>query len=233
MPCDFFAPSQICLLGPPDADRPRPSPSVAWPLLGYRKRLRITFLDMEYSEKLKSPHWQKKRLKLFEQRGWKCQCCGDTESPLHVHHLVYSKGEPWDAPDDTLEVLCEGCHDFRTGFDEQWGRSRSRTAVAKGVTRLIATITKSKTPAIGCSWRFEDDDHLVFYITFQAEGEKSQGREAPQASSPSSLPVPQSPPVKDTALTGEAGSDSGQPNVVVMPVPDVRVDEPQQVNATT
>lgn len=71
-----------------------------------------------YSEKLKDPRWQKKRLEVLERAGWKCQCCGDEGSTLHVHHLVYIKGDPWESPDDTLECLCEECHELRTRFDE-------------------------------------------------------------------------------------------------------------------
>jgi hypothetical protein len=37
---------------------------------------------MKYSDKLKDPRWQKKRLEVFERDGWCCQCCGDSESPL-------------------------------------------------------------------------------------------------------------------------------------------------------
>lgn len=71
---------------------------------------------MTYSEKLRDPRWQKKRLAVLERENWSCQCCGDKTSTLHVHHLVYSKGEPWDAPMENLECLCSGCHEWR----EQW-----------------------------------------------------------------------------------------------------------------
>lgn len=40
-----------------------------------------------YSEKLKNPRWQKKRLEIFERDGWKCRACQDEKSTLHVHHL--------------------------------------------------------------------------------------------------------------------------------------------------
>jgi len=95
---------------------------------------------MSYSDKLKDPRWQKKRLFILERAGWACQCCKDTKSTLHIHHLVYSKGAPWDAPDDTLECLCDGCHDFREHFNTFWqGRSRISTAFCSGFFGLFAS----------------------------------------------------------------------------------------------
>lgn len=64
-----------------------------------------------YSEKLKDPRWQKKRLEILERDDWTCQMCGDTRSTLHVHHRMYISGlAPWDYPDNLLTVLCESCH---------------------------------------------------------------------------------------------------------------------------
>lgn len=64
-----------------------------------------------YSEKLKDPRWQKKRLEVLEFYGWECSLCGDTESMLHVHHRDYFKGrEPWEYEVSQLEVLCKTCH---------------------------------------------------------------------------------------------------------------------------
>jgi len=66
---------------------------------------------MTYQEKLKDPRWQKKRLKILERDRFACQYCGDNESTLHVHHLVYNKGgEPWDIEDNMLLTVCESCH---------------------------------------------------------------------------------------------------------------------------
>lgn len=62
-----------------------------------------------YSEKLKSPKWQKKRLEILSRDKWKCKLCSDTETTLNVHHLKYTK-EPWNAPNIDLITLCEHCH---------------------------------------------------------------------------------------------------------------------------
>jgi len=70
---------------------------------------------MTYSEKLKDPRWQKKRLKIFERDKFTCQKCADKETTLHVHHRIYLRGkDPWDYPDNCLVTLCEPCHQIET-----------------------------------------------------------------------------------------------------------------------
>ena len=66
---------------------------------------------MKYSDKLKDPRWQKKRLEILERDKWICQSCGDDKSTLHVHHRRYFPGkDPWDYEDRLLVALCESCH---------------------------------------------------------------------------------------------------------------------------
>jgi hypothetical protein len=66
-----------------------------------------------YNEKLKDPRWQKKRLLIFDRDNWTCQCCGDKEMTLNVHHTAYV-GDPWDCPDEKLVTVCEDCHEIIT-----------------------------------------------------------------------------------------------------------------------
>lgn len=66
-----------------------------------------------YSEKLKDPRWQKKRLQILERDNFSCTHCGDNKTTLHVHHISYS-GNPWDVKDDLLTTLCESCHEEET-----------------------------------------------------------------------------------------------------------------------
>lgn len=68
---------------------------------------------MNYSEKLKSPKWQRKRLEVLNRDNFKCCSCGDEETELHVHHLKYN-GEPYDAPVEDLQTLCKHCHKYFT-----------------------------------------------------------------------------------------------------------------------
>lgn len=64
-----------------------------------------------YAEKLKDPRWQKKRLKILDRDHFTCQACRDETNTLHVHHLQYFKGEPWEVDDIYLVTLCESCHE--------------------------------------------------------------------------------------------------------------------------
>jgi hypothetical protein len=64
-----------------------------------------------YTEKLKDPRWQKKRLEIMQADGFRCRKCRDDKSTLNVHHLIYEKGKsPWDYPRAMLVTLCETCH---------------------------------------------------------------------------------------------------------------------------
>jgi hypothetical protein len=66
---------------------------------------------MTYSEKLKDPRWQKKRLSILNRDSFTCQHCGSKENTLHVHHLVYLKStDPWEYKDEYLLTLCFECH---------------------------------------------------------------------------------------------------------------------------
>lgn len=105
----------------------------------------------EYSEKLRDPRWQKKRLAILERENWTCQCCDNKEEELQVHHLIYSKGEPWDAPNETLECLCRTCHEWREGFNEfGWGRTLAPTRLCftfmRFTTVLLAELKPSSKP---------------------------------------------------------------------------------------
>lgn len=64
-----------------------------------------------YSDKLKSPKWQKKRLEIMKRDDFTCKKCGDTETQLHVHHKEYINGlDPWEYDNKFLITLCEDCH---------------------------------------------------------------------------------------------------------------------------
>jgi Zn finger protein HypA/HybF involved in hydrogenase expression len=64
-----------------------------------------------YSELLKDPRWQRKRLEILQRDSFTCQSCMDSESTLHVHHKHYIKGRlPWEYEEHELVTLCESCH---------------------------------------------------------------------------------------------------------------------------
>lgn len=67
---------------------------------------------MEYSQKLKDPRWQKRRLETLKKAGFACEHCGSKTETLHVHHGYYEKGkEPWEYLPATLRSLCKECHE--------------------------------------------------------------------------------------------------------------------------
>ena len=69
-------------------------------------------MGQTYKEMLQSPLWQKKRLEVFNQKGFRCEECGDEESQLAVHHKYYKKDfKPWDYQDDAYMVFCTTCHE--------------------------------------------------------------------------------------------------------------------------
>lgn len=70
---------------------------------------------LTYTEKLKNPLWQRKRLEIFQRDHFACRNCGDTTKELQVHHLEYL-GDllPQDYPNDMLLTLCESCHKVET-----------------------------------------------------------------------------------------------------------------------
>jgi hypothetical protein len=64
-----------------------------------------------YAKKLRSPLWQKLRLKIMERDAFTCRHCRSKENTLNVHHSFYLKGKaPWEYDENTLITLCEDCH---------------------------------------------------------------------------------------------------------------------------
>ena len=76
---------------------------------------------MTYSEKLKDPRWQRKRLEMMQRDDFKCVSCSSEDKTLHVHHKYYVSGrEPWDYPPCAYATMCWHCHEIETqqGVDE-------------------------------------------------------------------------------------------------------------------
>jgi hypothetical protein len=68
-------------------------------------------MKKNYSDLLKSPKWQKKRLEIMKRDKFRCKLCGDTEISLQVHHKEYINGNaPWEYENSQLVTLCEHCH---------------------------------------------------------------------------------------------------------------------------
>ena len=72
---------------------------------------------MKYSDKLKDPRWQRKRLEVMERDDFRCMCCHGDDVTLNVHHTYYVfDKDPWDYPTETLWTICQDCH---PDMDEQ------------------------------------------------------------------------------------------------------------------
>lgn len=70
------------------------------------------FIGMTYSDKLRDPRWQKRRLEVFQRDGFKCCDCDSESETLHVHHRYYVRGrEPWNYPLCAFQTLCKDCHE--------------------------------------------------------------------------------------------------------------------------
>ena len=67
---------------------------------------------LPYSEQIKHPKWQRKRLEILQRDDFTCRSCENTEKTLHVHHIVYKEIlYPWEYKDEELITLCEECHE--------------------------------------------------------------------------------------------------------------------------
>lgn len=74
---------------------------------------------LSYSEKLRDPRWQRKRLEVLNAHNFVCEDCGRRDQPLEIHHCYYIRGlDPWKYSGDLLMCLCDVCHEFRQGREE-------------------------------------------------------------------------------------------------------------------
>lgn len=70
-----------------------------------------------YSELLKDPRWQRRRLEILNRANFQCEECEADNQTLHVHHKLYRKGaKPWEYAPEELQCLCEDCHRGRHGL---------------------------------------------------------------------------------------------------------------------
>lgn len=66
---------------------------------------------LTYSEQLKHPNWQRRRLEALQASYFTCEECGDAESTLNVHHKRYVRGRmAWEYENKELMVVCDSCH---------------------------------------------------------------------------------------------------------------------------
>lgn len=106
-----------------------------------------------YSELLKDPRWQKKRLEILERDNWLCKFCQDGETELQIHHLKYS-GKPWEAESKNLITVCKHCHSVLELLKETESFSATSFSIKKYIGR------NSKILIIA----FDKDDKLIYFF---------------------------------------------------------------------
>jgi hypothetical protein len=73
---------------------------------------------MTYSEKLRDPRWQRKRLQVLVRDGFRCVACNHDKENLQIHHKKYFRGkDPWDYDNQYLETLCATCHFIKSYYN--------------------------------------------------------------------------------------------------------------------
>jgi hypothetical protein len=76
-----------------------------------------------YTDLLKHPKWQRKRLEIMQRADFKCEECDNDEVTLNVHHSYYKKDHaPWEYPNESLHCLCENCHERITNIQNRLNR---------------------------------------------------------------------------------------------------------------
>lgn len=70
-------------------------------------KIEQTTNQIAYKSYLATDHWKNKRFAVLEQRGCKCEKCGEWGN--EIHHLTYEN--LWNEPLTDLQVLCGDCHD--------------------------------------------------------------------------------------------------------------------------
>jgi len=105
---------------------------------------------MTYSEKLKDPRWQKKRLKILERDEFSCQQCHCDEDTLNVHHVLYRQdADPWDYDESELITLCKYCHEeeskkFKKSCDDFLYTIKTKFKLSSNIDELNRAFEKLK-----------------------------------------------------------------------------------------
>lgn len=110
-----------------------------------------------YSEKLRDPRWQKKRLEILNRDEWTCRYCLDTTIELQVHHKKYN-GDPWQANNDDLVTCCKYCHALLSVFKTSIGKDEIIGIIKFkiGDTEEKDFVAKHKNGSMSMWMRFEN-----------------------------------------------------------------------------
>lgn len=123
-----------------------------------------------YPELLKHPKWQRKRLEIMNRDNFKCVCCGDEETTLHIHHKNYEYGKNiWEYEDNNFITVCEDCHIFIEGAKKE-GTDISAWKFLKikdnQRPEVYYFFKHPELPGKGLSMTFYDLNKTVFSVSF-------------------------------------------------------------------
>jgi hypothetical protein len=132
--------------------------------------------NQTYSEKLKSPLWQMKRLEIFQRDNWTCVSC-NRHCPthlltMHVHHIKYLPNlEPWEYDNSYLATYCELCHNTEHLIGDQINESlvdlvRQNKIFIKPVSQLAVLVEKWPEFADLLKW-FVDESMISYLKTLE------------------------------------------------------------------
>lgn len=138
--------------------------------------------NTSYSEKLRDPRWQKKRLDILNRDGFACTYCHDNTKTLHVHHLDYIRGaEPWEYENDYLLTLCEECHEELTNQQPiveaaiiKQIRIKLKDAFIRGCAAQLFQKFENLNDLVYLLWELLDDQEYVDYILSKRFNQKKR-----------------------------------------------------------
>lgn len=147
---------------------------------------------MTYSEKLKDPRWQKKRLEIMQRDNFQCVTCGEKDKTLHVHHLFYISGRmPWEYLDANFRTLCWQCHEScsdpsgpNAGWEQVHNRLDCESAIilADEVNQICAFRKKTSEQVVSAValW-LSTQDAVDFINEFNSAPDSQENRDAMRA----------------------------------------------------
>ncbi len=117
----------------------------------------VYIMAKTYSEKLRDPRWQKKRLEIMDRDGFKCRDCGSKTETLNVHHAFYRKGaQPWEYENESLITVCQPCHQVAEDRKNEILQACVRPYAAGLVSDVSAILNETQGERHYLAWVIEE-----------------------------------------------------------------------------
>lgn len=92
----------------------------------------------EYTKYINSFKWKKFRQSIIDERGHRCEDCGNTSGVIHAHHLTYERFMN-ELPSD-IRLLCIPCHEIVHG--RKIGKNSTKKDRANKVIAIESPLQK-------------------------------------------------------------------------------------------